>query len=215
MSFSQDSCEGCGSKLAPGARYCLACYRPVAATRETNVHGKSAVQIPTTRRPDPAIVFLPEVREAMERRKTRIKRGAIAAAAVVVFLALGATLWTRHLREQAQAKKTVLREEMAVRELTMLKDSLENFKSDIGRYPTTQEGLASLTRRPVSPDAATNQELTNWSGPYMDGVFEVDPWGSDYVYQGQDGGRSFVLFSYGPEGEESGRISLRVQSDAN
>jgi general secretion pathway protein G len=215
MSFSEERCEGCGSKLTPGARYCLACYRPIGTTRETNVHGQSAVQIPTTRRPDPAIVFLPEVREAMDRRKGRIKRAMIAVVAVIVFLALGATLWTRHVRQQAQAKKAMVREEMAVHELTMLKDSLEYFRADIGRYPTTQEGLACLTRRPVSPNPAINQELSNWSGPYLDGIFEVDPWGNDYVYQAPDGGRSFVLFSYGPEGEASGRISLRVQSDAN
>ena len=179
------------------------------------MHGKSAVQIPSTRRPDPAIVFLPEVREAMVRRKSRIRQGTIAAAAVLACLAIGASLWARHVREQAQARKAMVREDMAVRELTMLKDALEYFRSDIGRYPTTQEGLGSLTRRPVSPDAAANQELSNWSGPYLDGVFEVDPWGNDYVYQGQDGGRRFALFSYGPEGEEAGQIRLRVQSDQN
>src|SRR5260370_13939819 len=106
----------------------------------------------------------------------------------------------------------MVRQEMAVRELAMLKDSLEFFRSDIGRYPTTQEGLASLTRRPVSPNPATNQELYNWSGPYLDGVYEVDPWGNDYIYQSKDAGQSFELFSYGPEGAQAGHIQLRVAS---
>jgi general secretion pathway protein G len=214
MSFEENRCEGCGSKIPRDARYCLACYRPVGQTRETNVHGKSAVQISTTHRPDPAIVFLPEVREAMLRRKARIKRWAIAAAVLLVLAGIGATLWNRRVREQELAKKAMVREQMAARELAMLKDSLEFFRADVGRYPTTQEGLASLTRRPVSPDPVANQELSNWSGPYLDGIYEVDPWGNDYVYQAQDGGRSFVLFSFGPEGEEIGRVHLRVQSDA-
>jgi len=177
------------------------------------VHAESAVQISTTRRPDPAIVFLPEVREAMLRRKSRIKRWTIIAAVAIALAAVAATLWTRHLHEQELAKKAMVREQMAIRELTMMKDSLEFFRADVGRYPTTQEGLASLTRKPVSPDPAANQELSSWSGPYLDGIYEVDPWGNDYIYQAQDGGRGFVLFSYGPEGEENGHIQLRVQSD--
>ena len=56
-----------------------------------------------------------------------------------------------------------------------LEKSLDLFKLDVGRYPTTDEGLQALVVRPAS--------LAGWSGPYLKGSgVPADPWGNAYRY---------------------------------
>jgi general secretion pathway protein G len=75
--------------------------------------------------------------------------------------------------------------------------SLQLFSFDVGRLPTTSEGLDGLVRNPGNLEA--------WRGPYLNKT-EVpkDPWGKPYVYRcpGQHG--DYDLFSYGPDGVEGG-----------
>jgi general secretion pathway protein G len=207
----RETCAGCGALLPPGGRFCLACYRPASDRREQSPHSHLAGQVGTTQRPDPAIVFLPDEHAAILRRRKRRKRGAIAAAISLIVLIAGAFWWSGYRRQQVQLKRIVAREEMARRELNTMADALERFRDDVGRYPVNSEGLLCLNRRPFQskPDGS---HLDAWSGPYLDGIFEVDPWGNDYVYQSNDGGSTFTLFSYGPNGESSGNITLLVTS---
>jgi len=57
-----------------------------------------------------------------------------------------------------------------------LKSSLSLYLVDMGRYPSSSEGLGSLVTAP--PGAA------NWRGPYVeDGQVPADPWGKPYGYE--------------------------------
>jgi general secretion pathway protein G len=57
-----------------------------------------------------------------------------------------------------------------------LKSSLSLYLVDMGRYPSSSEGLESLVKAP--PGAA------NWRGPYVeDGQVPADPWGKPYGYE--------------------------------
>lgn len=73
--------------------------------------------------------------------------------------------------------------------------AMDLFELDTGRYPTTEEGLASLRAAP--PDAE------NWKGPYLKQE-PVDPWGRAYQYAqpGQKNPQDYDLFSLGPDGVE-------------
>ena len=53
--------------------------------------------------------------------------------------------------------------------------ALDSFKEDIGRYPTTDEGLSALVTLPktISP--------TKWRGPYLPKGIPKDPWRHDYA----------------------------------
>ena len=84
---------------------------------------------------------------------------------------------------------------------------------DIGRYPTTEEGVASLTRRPALKELGGSSRAGQWFGPYLDGIYEVDPWGNDYVYEATDAGQGFTLFSYGPGGETGFGSQFQVTSE--
>ena len=161
-------------------------------------------EIPSTRRPDKTIVFVPELREARLKRERRNRRAFIAAMiSCVVLIAAGFAFWRAHERKQAQAQSQ-RRETMARRELDLYAKSLETFYADYGRYPTATEGLAALARQPST--------LAGWRGPYIEGDYSVDPWGADYVYQVIAGGTGYILSTYGPEGEANGRAFLQVHS---
>ncbi|MFC4726500.1 type II secretion system major pseudopilin GspG [Glycocaulis abyssi] len=82
-------------------------------------------------------------------------------------------------------------------QLENLATSLDLFRLDIGRYPTTEEGLAAL----VAPAPALE---ARWAGPYVRrGELPADPWGRPYIYRPASGG-GFELVSYGRDGEPGG-----------
>src|ERR1700674_4771783 len=54
--------------------------------------------------------------------------------------------------------------------------SLDLFYLDLGRYPTTSEGLAALVQRPGG--------ASGWNGPYLkNNSVPNDPWGCRYKYR--------------------------------
>ena len=54
--------------------------------------------------------------------------------------------------------------------------ALELYKLDVGRFPSTEEGLQALVQKPATVSAG-------WSGPYLKGTLPADPWGKPYRYQ--------------------------------
>jgi general secretion pathway protein G len=59
-------------------------------------------------------------------------------------------------------------------QISDLEKSLEIFKLDVGRYPSTKEGLDALANKPAS--------VNGWNGPYIKGGVPDDPWGKPYVF---------------------------------
>jgi general secretion pathway protein G len=77
--------------------------------------------------------------------------------------------------------------------------ALRLYEMDNGRYPTTDQGLDALLRKPTSPPLPEN-----WKGPYIE-QDPLDPWKRPYVYRhpGTHPPRDYDLFSHGPDGSES------------
>jgi general secretion pathway protein G len=76
-------------------------------------------------------------------------------------------------------------------------NALQLFAFDVGRYPTTTEGLEALRSNPGN--------LSSWNGPYLAKNLPLDPWGKPYVYRFPGThGTDFDLYSYGPDGVEGG-----------
>lgn len=73
------------------------------------------------------------------------------------------------------------REKTARTQISMIEQALELYKMEQGRYPTTDEGIATLVK---------NGYLKGKDVP-------KDPWGSDYYYVSD--GNSFTLKSAGPD----------------
>ncbi len=77
-----------------------------------------------------------------------------------------------------------------------LDKSLELFKLDVGRYPTTEEGLDALVKRPGS--------VNGWNGPYIKGELPKDPWGNPYRYASPGAGGGIDIISLGSDGAQGG-----------
>jgi general secretion pathway protein G len=78
-----------------------------------------------------------------------------------------------------------------------LSATLDLYRLEIGRYPSSQEGLEALVSKPA--------DAPNWNGPYLKkAAVPKDPWGFDYQYRfpGEHGG--FDIWSLGADGQEGG-----------
>jgi general secretion pathway protein G len=114
---------------------------------------------------------------------------------VLVIIGLLAALVGPQLLDRLDASKVTTTET----QIRMLKTALDTLRLDIGRYPTTEEGLALLSTPPTDPDLRAR-----WRGPYLDGTLPRDAWGHpfNYSYSGT-GNPPFALYSYGAEGKPS------------
>lgn len=205
-------CRQCGAALASDLRYCVHCYCPVGAGA-SRAHVDLARETATTHRPDPTLVFSPERHEAIVRRARSRKRMIITAAVALTLIIAGSIALSIINRDRQLTVRAMSREQAAHRELNAFAEALERFKADVQRYPTNEEGLRCLSRKPAAFEAAGSASY--WFGPYLDTVPEVDPWGNDYEYHTPDGGRTFELFSPGPGGSQTGSDSrFRVVSRA-
>lgn len=84
-------------------------------------------------------------------------------------------------------------------QIEMLGTALDGLRLDVGRYPTTEEGLKLMWTKPENPDIAAV-----WHGPYTKKPVEKDPWGNAYVYKSPGEHGDYDLSSLGKDGKEGG-----------
>jgi general secretion pathway protein G len=111
---------------------------------------------------------------------------------VMVIIALFATIvGTRVGRNVDKAKQVAAKSQIVEYE-----SALDQFKLDVGRYPSNEEGLQALRTRPAN--------APNWDGPYLKKDLPPDPWGRPYVYRFPGTHGDFDLMSLGADGQEGG-----------
>ena len=78
--------------------------------------------------------------------------------------------------------------------------ALDNFKLDMKRYPTEEEGITVLWDKEVLED----DDTAKWQGPYLEEPAPKDTWGFEWVYRSPSDveGVAYDLISVGPDGEE-------------
>lgn len=112
---------------------------------------------------------------------------------VLVIIGLLATLVAPNFIGQSEKAKP----KAARVQLENLRNALDMFQLDVGRYPTTEEGLEALRGRPNS--------APRWAGPYLRDELPIDPWGRPYVYRSPgEGGGNYDIGSYGADGRAGG-----------
>jgi general secretion pathway protein G len=79
-------------------------------------------------------------------------------------------------------------------QIAEIEKTLELYKLDVGRFPTTEEGLDALNKKPATAGG--------WAGPYMKGGIPVDPWGKAYQYKMAGG--AVEILSLGADGAAGG-----------
>ena len=111
---------------------------------------------------------------------------------MVIIGLLMALVGPRFIRQEEKAKLKATRAQ-----IELLGTALDTFRLDVGRYPSSQEGLAALRQRPFGID--------RWDGPYLKKDVPKDPWERPYYYRSPgDGGRPYDLLSYGADGGPGG-----------
>jgi general secretion pathway protein G len=87
-------------------------------------------------------------------------------------------------------------------QIEMFGVALDSYRLDNDTYPTTEQGLEALRKKPVVPPIPKN-----WDGPYLKKDIPLDPWGNPYVYicPGKVNSHGYDLVSYGSDGKAGGR----------
>src|SRR5262249_8731445 len=81
-------------------------------------------------------------------------------------------------------------------QLALLGPTLDTFRLDTGRYPTSSEGLGALRANPGG--------LPRWDGPYLKKEVPLDPWGRPYMYESPGQHGDYDLYTYGADGVQGG-----------
>lgn len=114
---------------------------------------------------------------------------------VMVILVLLASLVGPRLFGQLGAAKG----KAARAQIEMLGAALDSYRLDMSSYPTTEQGIAYLSIKPVDTGLAAN-----WRGPYLKKPVEKDPWGNNYVYKFPGIASEYEISSLGADGKEGG-----------
>ena len=80
-------------------------------------------------------------------------------------------------------------------QIELLGQALDQYRLDVGSYPSNQEGLNALM---------TNPGQEKWDGPYLKKSLPLDPWGKSYIYQIPGTHGEYDLFSFGRDGKPGG-----------
>lgn len=117
---------------------------------------------------------------------------------VIVILGILATFLIPKIMSRPDEARII----KAKNDIKAIESALKLYKLDNGFYPTTEQGLEALIKKPDSEPIPQNWK----SGGYLDSNnTPLDPWGHKYIYRspGEDG-RDYDIISYGADGKEGG-----------
>jgi len=122
---------------------------------------------------------------------------------LVILASLTAIVVPKFSNKSKEARVTQAKVQIASIEM-----ALDQFEIDLGRYPTTVEGLKALVEKPAG--------LDKWREPYFKRQsIPKDPWGAEYQYKcpGQHNEYTYDVFSFGPDGKLGGEDDIDNWSD--
>jgi general secretion pathway protein G len=111
---------------------------------------------------------------------------------VIVIIGLLAGLVAPRFFDQVSKSNT----KIARAQIDSLEKALDQYRLDVGAYPTTEYGLAALNAKP--------QNLEKWAGPYLKKAVPPDPWGNRYIYKSPGDHGDYDLSSLGSDGQPGG-----------
>ncbi len=81
-------------------------------------------------------------------------------------------------------------------QIEALAKALDTYRLEVGHYPSTEQGLASLNTQPSGED--------KWHGPYLSKGLPKDPWGKPYLYKYPGEYGDYDVWSMGSDGVHGG-----------
>jgi general secretion pathway protein G len=110
---------------------------------------------------------------------------------IVIIGLLAAYVGPKYFAQLGKSETTV-----AKAQIESFEKALDTFRLDVGRYPTSEEGLAALLVKPAS--------AAKWNGPYLKKDVPQDPWGRAYLYKSPGSKSEIEILSYGRDGQAGG-----------
>ena len=85
----------------------------------------------------------------------------------------------------------------AILQIEELSGALDVYRLEVGRYPSSDQGLTALIEKPADAE--------QWNGPYLrKKTIRKDPWGYDYHYKSPGENGAFDLYSLGADNSSGG-----------
>jgi general secretion pathway protein G len=136
---------------------------------------------------------------------------------IVIILMLAGALVVFVLPQQENAEKNTTK-----LMLQNVETALDTYRLNMGRYPTTEQGLEALVAKPTFENEKLGEK---WSGPYLKpGTKLEDPWGNKIRYELADAAATgdeanknaprYKLFSTGPDGQPDTTDDIKAHPDA-
>lgn len=110
---------------------------------------------------------------------------------VIIIGLLAGLVLPQFIRQEEKAKLKTTKAQ-----IELFGTALDTFRLDVGRYPTTDEGLQALRQRPGG--------LDRWDGPYLKKELPLDAWSKPYVYMSPGEQGPYEILSYGADGAPGG-----------
>jgi general secretion pathway protein G len=110
---------------------------------------------------------------------------------VIIIGLLAGLVLPQFIRQEEKAKLKTTKAQ-----IELFGTALDTFRLDVGRYPSTDEGLQALRQKPGG--------LERWDGPYLKKELPLDPWSKAYVYRSPGEHGPYEIISYGADGTPGG-----------
>lgn len=110
---------------------------------------------------------------------------------IVIIGLLAAYVGPKYFAQLGKSEVTIAKAQMEA-----LGKALDTYRLDVGRYPSSEEGLTSLVNKPAT--------ATKWNGAYLKKDVPRDPWGNSYLYKVPGTKSEFEITSYGKDGQPGG-----------
>jgi general secretion pathway protein G len=81
-------------------------------------------------------------------------------------------------------------------QIVALEKALDQYRLDVGHFPTTEQGLQALNAKPQGEE--------RWSGPYLKKDVPPDPWGHAFIYKSPGEHSDVDISSLGSDGKPGG-----------
>ena len=105
---------------------------------------------------------------------------------IYFFAGPGIRLFSDNWRGKQEAAKSMM---------SLFETALDTYRLDVGKYPSTEQGLQALKIKPSDEE--------KWDGPYLSKSVPLDPWGNPYIYRRMDSG-AVEMISLGADNTEGG-----------
>lgn len=120
-----------------------------------------------------------------------------------ILLAIGALVVINVMGTQEKADK-----KLTIVQLQAFRNAIDQFRADMKRIPTQEEGLKVLWSR----EGLDENDAQRWGGPYLSDPKRVDAWGTEWIYKvpAEIEGIEYDIISAGPDRQEGSEDDISL-----